>query len=194
MDFTRRRGPPASLHLGAAYQAKVLRGYKKFDTPQPLENCLLVDSACDQVVRQSSNDEMQRQRDSIESKRRSQSIASHAFYTLDETQIESSDDGSEHTVWSYEDTLGSESDSRSSYTFDTSCRGSVDEGDKHSKESSFSGRYSQALSKHFQGASTISDRSSDSPIKAPAMCRIEQAGVHKWADEKSPGHRRTKSI
>lgn len=185
MDFSRRRGPPAPLQLGAAYQAKVLRGYNKFASPQPLENCLLVDSACDQVIRQSSNVEMQRRRDSAESRRRSQSSTAKTLYSLDETQIDSTDDGSDHTIWSYDDTLCDRSDSRSSCTFSNDSHGSIED----EKKASSGGRFAQAWSTH--GHSTDTETSH---IKLPAMCRIEQAGVHQWTDGKVQSHHRSKSV
>lgn len=186
MDFSRRRGPPAPLLLGAAYQPKVLRGFKKFHTPQPLESCLVVDSACDQVIRQSSNEEMQRQRDSIESQRQLQSSVNDAFYTLDETHIDSSDEGSEYTIWSYDDTLSHHASSRSS----CSSHNSSDTGDgKHIKASSIA----DCRCSH---AHTSTHTSATSPIKVPALCRIEQAGVYSWAggDRNSKHHSRSKSL
>jgi hypothetical protein len=183
MDFSRRRGPPAPLQLGAAYQAKVLRGFKKFHTPLPMESCLLVDSACDQTVRQSSKEEMQRQRDSAESRRLSKSTESDTIYTLDGTQIDSCDEGSEYTIWSYEDTHSHDISSRSSY----SSQFSSDGEEKHPEGSLASRRCSYAHS---------STDSTKSPIKVPAMCRIEQAGVHSWTgnERAHEHHRRSKSL
>lgn len=200
LDFSRRRGPPAPLRLDAAYQKKVERNFEKFTEPNPPTACLVIDSECDQVFRlttpheQLSGKTIQRQRSSSSSssdggviitwaqQQEHTPLIGNSLYTLDHTQLEGSDTGSDNTLWSSGDALsGSISRRDSNGTLSSADVYSVDnERVPSSKDSVSSKSFPQAWWKqHTRSMSFESTVTESSHISMPAQCRIDQSGSFK---------------
>jgi hypothetical protein len=182
LDFTRRRGPPTPLLLGAAYQRKVLRSHRKFNEPQPMRSRTfpLLDSVYDQVVRlapentdrkhsQLEQDWASMYSDSSELRR---GLDIDAFYMLDGTQAESAND-SQQTISTGDGDTESQSD-RSSKTSSgriSSSNSSISSLSTSSIILSNTTRHPPYTIKKMH--SLIS--SSTSPILHPALCRLDQS-------------------